>query len=134
MIPGNNSILNQNFSVTELPTFTHRMDLDTKSVRGYTDEQEAMQQAIYKILSTERYAYLMYSYNYGIELRDLYGEPVSYVCPELQRRISEALLWDTRIQAVDNFEFESPRRGIVHVTFTAHTIYGALDIERTVNF
>ena len=93
-----------------------------------------MKQAIYKILLTERYQYVMYSWNYGIETLDLYGEPVAYVCPELERRISEALLWDDRIKSVTDFEFNISKKGVVHVSFTAHTIFGDVQAEREVNF
>ena len=110
------------------------MNLDTGSIRGYTDGLDAMKQAIFKILQTERYQYIMYSWNYGIETLDLYGEPISYVCPELERRITEALLWDERIESVDNFEFDLPQKGVIHVSFTAHTIFGDVQAERTVNF
>ena len=134
MIPASSGYLDQSFTIQEQPTLTHRMDLDQKTVRGYTDEQEAMQQAIYKILLTERFQYIMYSWNYGIELKDLFGEPVSYVCPELERRITEALLWDSRILSVDSFVFELPRKRVIHVTFVAHTIFGDVQAEREVNF
>ena len=110
------------------------MNLDTGSIRGYTDKLDAMRQAIFKILQTERYQYIMYSWNYGIETLDLYGEPISYVCPELERRITEALTWDERIESVDNFEFDLPQKGVVHVSFTAHTIFGDVQAERMVNF
>ena len=110
------------------------MELENNLIRGYTDELEAMKQAIFKILNTERYQYVMYSWNYGIELLNLYGEPVSYVCPELERRITEALTWDDRIQSVDNFEFKISRKGEIHVTFTAHTIFGEIQSEKVVNF
>ena len=76
----------------------------------------------------------MYSWNYGIELLDLFGMPVSYVCPELERRITEALTWDDRIESVDNFEFDLSKKGVVHVSFTAHTIFGDVEAEREVNF
>ena len=74
-----------------------------------------------------------YSWDYGIELQDLFGEPVTYVCPELERRISEALLWDDRIEDVDDFRFDFPQKGIVHVSFTAHTIFGDVRAEREVD-
>lgn len=83
---------------------------------------------------TERYQYIMYSWNYGIELLDLFGEPVTYVCPELKRRISEALLCDDRIRNVDHFEFSYPQKGVIHVSFTVHTLYGDVDVEKEVNF
>lgn len=134
MIPGTTAFLEQDFEIEEQPTHTYKMNLESFSVRGYTDGQEAMKQVIYKILSTERYQYIMYSWNYGIELLDLYGEPVSYVCPELERRITEALTWDERIKSVDNFKFNIPNKNEIHVTFTTHTIFGDVPAEKVVNF
>ena len=49
-------------------TRTYKMDLETGRVTGYVDGTEAMRQAILKILLTERFAYLIYSWDYGIEL------------------------------------------------------------------
>lgn len=134
MIPSTTAFLEQDFEITEQPTHTYKMNLESNLIRGYTDGQEAMKQAIYKILNTERYQYVMYSRNYGIELLDLYGEPVSYVCPELERRITEALTWDDRIQSVDNFEFNISKKGEILVTFTAHTVFGDVVAEKVVNF
>lgn len=134
MIPSTTAFLEQDFEITEQPTHTYKMNLESNLIRGYTDGQEAMKQAIYKILNTERYQYVMYSWNYGIELLDLYGEPVSYVCPELERRITEALTWDDRIQSVDNFEFNISKNGEILVTFTAHTVFGDVVAEKVVNF
>lgn len=134
MIPSVSGFLEQDFEIETQPTNTYKMELESNLIRGYTDGQEAMKQAIFKILSTERYQYVMYSWNYGIELIDLYGEPVSYVCPELERRITEALTWDERIESVDNFEFDTSKKGEVLVTFTAHTIFGDVAAEKVVNF
>lgn len=134
MIPSTTAFLEQDFEITEQPTHTYKMNLESNLIRGYIDGQEAMKQAIYKILNTERYQYVMYSWNYGIELLDLYGEPVSYVCPELERRITEALTWDDRIQSVDNFEFNISKKGEILVTFTAHTVFGDVVAEKVVNF
>lgn len=134
MIPSTTAFLEQDFEITEQPTHTYKMNLESNLIRGYTDGQEAMKQAIYKILNTERYQYVIYSWNYGIKLLDLYGEPVSYVCPELERRITEALTWDDRIQTVDNFEFNISKKGEILVTFTAHTVFGDVVAEKVVNF
>ncbi len=134
MIPSTVGFLDQYFEVEEQPSLTYKMDMDGRTIRGHTDGLKAVKQAIYKILMTERYQYIMYSWNYGIELLDLYGEPVTYVCPELKRRITEALLCDDRILGVDSFEFEFPQKGTVFTTFTAHTIFGDVKGEREVNF
>lgn len=134
MIPSTTAFLEQDFELEVQPTHTYKMDLKSNLIRGYTDGLEAMKQAIFKILSTERYQYVMYSWNYGIETLDLYGEPVSYVCPELERRILEALLWDERIESVSNFEFDISKKRVIRVTFTAHTAFGDVQVEREMNF
>lgn len=134
MIPATVGFLNQDFEVEEQPSLTYKMNLDAGQIRGQTDGLEAMKQSIYKRLMTERYQYIMYSWNYGFESLDLYGEPVTYVCPELKRRIPEALICDDRIRNVDNFEFEFPKKGVVLVKFTVHTIFGDVIMEIEVNF
>lgn len=134
MIPGTTAFLEQDFELEEQPSYTYKMNLANEFIRGYVEGLEAIKQSIYKILNTERYKYIMYSWNYGIELLDLYGEPVSYVCSELKRRIAEALLWDDRIQSVDNFEFNISKKGEILVTFTAHTIFGDVEAKKEVNF
>lgn len=133
MIPSTVGFLDQDFEIKEQPSKTYKMNLGGNSIRGVIDGQESVKQAIYKILNTERYQYIIYSWNYGIELMDLYGEPVTYVCPELERRITEALTWDTRITCVDNFEHDLSIKGKVHTTFIAHTIYGDVQAEKAVN-
>lgn len=132
MIP-KNAFLTQDFEIEEQPSKTYKMHFSKLYIHGYTDELEAMKQVIYKILNTERYQYIIYSWNYGIELMDLFGEPVTYVCPELQRRITEALTQDTRILDVSAFSFDTSRKGKVYVTFVAHTIYGDIEVDKVVN-
>ena len=133
MIPSTTGFLGKDFKIKEQPSKTHRMDLTGTSVRGFCDGLEAMKQAVFRILNTERYQYPIYSWNYGIETLDLYGEPMTYVCPELERRITEALLMDTRIQSVTDFEFDFPNKKSVHVQFTVNTIFGELNGEKEVS-
>lgn len=134
MIPSTNTILSTDLEVETQPSKNYKMHLEQNIINGSCDELEAMKQVIYKILNTERYQHIIYSWNYGIELLDLYGEPVTYVCPELQRRITEALIQDDRIESVDNFEFDTSEKRTVKVTFTVHTIFGSVESEKVVNF
>lgn len=133
MIPLTVGFLNKNFTIKEQPSLTYRMDFDSKSIRGKAEDREAVRQAIFKVLNTERYQYIMYSWNYGIETLDLYGEPVTFVCPELERRIREALLVDSRIISVTDFEHDLSVKHTVYTTFTVHTIHGDVRGEREVN-
>ena len=131
MIPAVTGFLKEDFDIEEQPDKTYKMQ--ETILRGKIEGKEAVRQAVYKILNTERYQYPVYSWDYGIELVDLYGEPFSYVCPELERRITEALTWDTRIQSADNFTFEQKAGGRILVTFTVHTVYGDIDTEQEVD-
>lgn len=133
MIPGLNGFLTEDFEIEVQPSKAHKMHLDKQFINGFVDELEEMKQTIYMILNTERYQYIIYSWNYGIELMDLFGEPVTFVCPELERRITEALTQDERILSVDAFSFDTSIKRKVQVTFTAHTIFGDVDAEKVVN-
>ena len=133
MIPSGNAILTTDLTVVTQPSKQHRMDLDRNRILGTCDSLEAVKQSVFKILNTERYAYLIYSWNFGIELMDLYGQPPVYVCPEIERRVKEALLQDDRITGVDEFEFDISNKGVVSVTFTVHTLFGDLNEEMVVN-
>ena len=116
-----------------MPSRTYGMWFDAGKASGFVDEQAAMRQAIYKIIYTERYEYPIYSWNYGMELRDLFGREIPYVCVEIERRITEALEWDERIERVDSFEFDTSVLNVVHVSFTAHTIFGEVEAEAEYN-
>lgn len=135
MIPKSSIILrDDNFEIRQQPTKTYQMDFVNERVIGNVEGLEAMKQAIFKILNTERYQYLVYSWNYGSEFQDFFGMPVTYVCPELERRITEALTWDKRIKDVTDFSFDTTsQRGTVIASFTVHTIYGDVITEKAVS-
>jgi phage baseplate assembly protein W len=127
-----NEIVAAAFTVQEMPGKTYKYDIDRNHIAGSTDKLDAMKQAIYLILSTERYVYPIYSWNYGVELANLIGMPTDYCLPEIKRRVTEALLTDDRISSVDNWTFDVNRQK-VQATFTAHTIYGDVNSQTEVN-
>ena len=131
MIPAVNDDLQSDFEFEDETSNTYKMNLNESTIAGYVDEREAMVQAIYLILNIERYEYLIYSWDYGIELTNLFGQPIPFVLPELKRRITEALMQDTRITGVDDFSFDT-NKGKVHVSFTVNTIFGEIEAEKVV--
>jgi hypothetical protein len=116
------------------PNKTYKMNFKDNIVEGFVDDMDAVRQAIYKVLGTERYAYPIYSWDYGMELSDLYGEDTRYVCAELEDRIKEALTQDERITDVIDFTFNTEEKGIVKVAFTVETTEGDIEIESEVNY
>ncbi|MDI7817570.1 DUF2634 domain-containing protein [Clostridioides difficile] len=121
-----------NFDVRQEPSKTFKLNTEKSKIDGICDNVEALKQTIFLTLNTERYQHLIYSWNYGVELNDLIGEPISYVIPELERRITEALVQDDRIENVDNFEFEN-QKGKVQCKFIVHTKYGNIKAEKVVS-
>ena len=116
MIPNISTLVNT-ITETDYPTRTYKIELNADRINGNTDGVEAVIQAIYLILSTERYQHIIYSWDYGVELLDLYGKPMPYVLAEIPRRIKEALVQDNRITDVVDFEFEKNGNRL-HTTFT----------------
>ena len=71
MIPGTVGFLEEDFEIEEQPSRTYKMYLEQEVINGFTDGLDAMKQTIYMILNTERYQYIIYSWNYGIELMEI---------------------------------------------------------------
>ena len=121
-----------NTEVIQEPNKTYK--LHEENVRGYVNYLEAYKQAVYKILNTERYEYRIYSWNYGVELKDLIGLPVWYVVPLIEIRITEAVMQDDRTKSVDSFEFDTSKKGVVHVTFRCVCDWGAITVSKDVSY
>ncbi|UHA72302.1 DUF2634 domain-containing protein [Paenibacillus sp. 481] len=120
------------FDAEVLPSRTYGLDIAAGRITRMTDGLEAVKQAIYKQLQTERFAYLIYSSDYGSELQSRIGYGLDVVQAELQRTISEALLADDRVTDVGEFEFEQQADCLL-VQFVVDTIFGKLQMERGVN-
>lgn len=134
MIPSTNSLLTTTLEVTTQPSKNYKMWFEQEIVNGTWTDLAAMEQVIYKILNTERYQYPIYSHNYGVELASLYGEPISYVYPEVERRITEALTQDDRITAVGDFVFDTSVKGKLGVEFTVSTCCGEVEATTEVSY
>ena len=131
MTPQTGDDLRQDFVFTTLPSRTLKLDHDWKIIRGPIDQLQAVEQAVFLILTTERYQWLIFSWNYGVELRALIGKDPEYCVPEIERRVREALLQDDRITAVENFRFEVNKKQVL-ATFTVVSIFGNINVEKAV--
>jgi hypothetical protein len=129
MIP-NLDILQEQFTEFEYGDETYKLNIseDNTYIRGKVNELDAVKQSIYLILNTERYAYNIYSWNYGVELADLIGQPLAYITVVLPNRIKDALIQDNRIKGVRDFIYK-PYKNKLHVTFTVVTTLGDIDSE-----
>lgn len=91
------------------------------------DGNEALKVWIYKALKTERFSYLAYSWQYGIELQPFIGKVMSVQerKSELKRMIIECLMVNPWIKSVDSVTFEEVKHGEdLTTTINLTTVYG----------
>lgn len=130
MLPKTGDILETDFEVRQIPSKTFQIHEEILS--DFVDGKNAVRQAIYCILNTERYEWLIYNWNYGVELKNLFGKPMGLVKSKIKKRMKEALMQDDRIQSVDAFSFTVSGRKL-NVTFTVHTQYGDIEASKEVD-
>ena len=94
------------------PSRTYAVNWQTGRVSGTVDGMDALKQAIYKVLQTERFAHLIYSWNYGFEANRLIGQGAAFLRSEIQRLVTG------RRQAA--------------VEFTVVSVFGETEIETEV--
>ena len=121
-----------NYKIGRIPSKTQRIIWRKKCLADNIDGLEACAQAAHMILSIERYKYLIYSWNYGVELESLKDQPMPLVLADLPRRITEALLADDRFLEVSQFELTETKKRRVSINAQAKTVYGWLEIKKEV--
>ena len=125
-----NDDLRQDFTVAEQPTLTYRLNFDGTPSSGKINGLEAMKQAIFLALHTERFTHAIFSWGYGAELRALCGEGITpYQQARLQQAIEDSLLQDDRVLQVTDFNFAAQPRGTVRLSFTVRTTQGDVPTE-----
>ena len=88
------------------------------------DGLRAWAQWCVKTVLTERFAYLAYSGNYGVEIEEALKQPTRAVVEtEIERTITEALLVDPRTYAVRDFSFEW-RGDELYISFVVIPVVG----------
>lgn len=111
-------------------TRTYAMDFANKRIIGHVDGKEAVMQSIRKILSTRRFAHLIYNDQYGFDVmnRISVGLTEQYLDSDIPQMTEEALMTDDRITGIGNFVYDITGDNI-YVEFTAYTIYGDVNVR-----
>lgn len=98
---------------------------------GFVDGLDAMKQSVERMLKTERFKYLIYSFDYGTEKTDIRLDEDFYKS-ETKRLITEALMQDDRVVGVLNFVFERLNPRTLLVNFTVETVFGEIKASQEV--
>lgn len=113
------------------PSHTYRFT--ENEIVGNVDGIEAIQQAVYHILSTERYAYAIYDDNYGVELEKYIGKSFGYLEATIETALRDALLQDDRITSVTVTKVEKTGADSALAEFTVTCNRGTFAAEVQVN-
>lgn len=111
---------------TVMPSKTYKIDWEAGRIGGFIDGKEAVRQSMELEITTERYLWPIYSWNYGSEIYQLIGKSDAYAMSEMERLIKDALSIDSRITETKNFTFEA-ERGNITCQFTASTTVGEIN-------
>lgn len=115
------------------PGRTYRLDLASKRIVGMVDGLEAVTQMVYKTLYTERYAWLIYNWDYGMELEQYLGDSIDFVMADITQTINEALQVDDRVLSVQDFTMKKTDIDSLYVEFTVQSVEGNTRVGREVS-
>lgn len=132
MLPNTNLDIRKVSNSTQI-SYTYKLDLENKRIIGKVDNEDAIMQAIIKIMNTERYAYPIYSDKYGVELERIIGKDYVFVSTAIKKSIEEALLSDDRILSIENFEIEKTGIDKMQLSFRVKTLEGYALISQEVH-
>ena len=132
MLPQTDFEFDTDFEIVNQPSYTFKLNINDENIKGFVDDLQAVKQAIFLILNTQRYQYLIYNWDYGVEFDDLIGSEKNYAIVQIQSRITDALLQDDRIEAVVDFEFKTNKKSIT-AYFVVKTIFGDIETQKAVN-
>jgi phage baseplate assembly protein W len=132
MIPTGGELINTPVEDVEQPSRTYRLDLKRNQIVGTVNDLEAVRQAVFKILQTERFQHLIYSFDYGHDLKTLIGSNPTFVKSEVKRMLREAFIQDSRITGIEKVQITNENENLI-VEFTVVSKYGSFQATQEVN-
>ena len=128
MIPQiSGGISNAQITFTPWPSRTFRRT--EEHMAGIIDGVEAIKQAIYHILGTERYSHVIYDGNYGASLEQYIGRGYGFFAETIENTVRDALLQDDRISDVSLLSVEKSGMNASTAAFSVFSTFGTFDIE-----
>lgn len=124
-LPQSDIDLSKGVVFRDQPSLTWIADPVTHRLRGRGDNYEAVRQAVEVIVNVERFRWQIYSPNFGTDFTGLLGNEPGFVASELQRRLSDAFLPDSRILGISDFAYEF-ENGVLTAAVTVNTVFGSV--------
>ena len=131
MIPQIENGMNNELKTVIIPSKTYKLINDR--ITGYVDNLDAIKQAIYHILSVERYSCLIYDNNYGVEFEQYLGADLFYIEATIENTLREALTQDNRILNVIVTAINKISIDTVSIEFDVICTQGIINMEVNLN-
>lgn len=112
---------------------TFYLDFANGRIGGIIGGVASVEQAIYVSLMTERYAYMIYSWQYGVGVEKYIGKDFGYIKADIGREIKETLLQDDRIIDIYDFDINKVDIDSATIKFSCLTTEGSVDIKQEVS-
>lgn len=125
-LPQSDIDLSQGVVFQDQPSLTWIADPVTHRLRGRGDNYEAVRQAVEVIVNVERFHWQIYTPNFGADFDGLLGNDPGFVASELQRRLADAFLPDSRILGIADFSYTFQDR-ILTASVTVNTVFGPVN-------
>ena len=132
MLPQANIDLSGGVVFQDQPSLTWIADPATNRIRGRGDNWEAVRQAVEVIVDVERFKWQIYTPNFGTDYDGLLGTEPGYAASELQRRLEDAFLPDSRILGIKDFTWSFSGVSL-SASFTVRTVFGDVESGLEVN-
>lgn len=94
---------------------------------------QAIEQFVQLAIRTPRFSFAVFSDDFGCEVEELLigGGSAQYNESEIERMITEALIYDERIDSVTEFNVQIKNDGL-YVNFKVNTAEGSLEMEEVI--
>lgn len=132
MLPSQQFSIN-NLQTTIQPSLTFKIDFERNRIIGKVDKREAIIQMLQLLLNTERYAYSIYSSQWGTENEKLIGKDYDFITAEIKRTITDAIMVDDRIVSVTDFIINQTGLDSVEISFIVNSIEGPINMSMEVS-
>lgn len=110
----------------EYPTRTFKVNFENNQVNGFVDGLDALKQSFMFMINTQRFVNTAFTSNFGMDWKDLIGQPNDYILSEVLARVQDMILADNRFLSADYYEtrpFEIIGDMVI-INIEVKTIYG----------
>lgn len=117
------------------PGLTYKIDTNTNRITTMIDNDDSIIQAVHKNLNTQRYAFDIYGWAYGLDMEMFVAEDLEYIQLHLPKYLRESLLRDDRIVSVDNINIVQQEVDSCLITFDITTREGTvIQMQEEMNY